>query len=305
MMENKNQVILQTKKWLHIVLGICLLIAFFLPWVLWSDTSVKGYDLPAGNFFSISASQFGLKNPFPQLSFAFYIFWLIPVLIVLSLFLAFNNKKTILPAFIAGALSLSLVTVFFLFTKTLIDLGVGENVFKMLQLPAYIAIVAAIGFILTVVPDSHWGKKMIWIIVGPVLAFSAYTIGEKKVWNETHTATDNVTADYTISANELLKEFLTNDSLANANYTEKIITVSGSISEIERTSDSTTNIRFDDPGGSYIAFSFDKEQYGQLNNLKPGDAVSLKGSCSGSFYSEILGTTSISFKRSILNKNKN
>ncbi len=303
-MNSNIQYINPTKKWLHVIFGICLLIAFFLPWVEWNGISVKGYDLPTGNFFSISASQFSLENPFPQLSFTFYIFWLVPALILLSIFLAFNNKKTILSSFIGGALALALFTVFFLFTKTLIDLGVGRNVYQMLQLPSYIAVAAAIGFILTVLPDTGWSKKIIWVVLGPILAFSAYKFGEKKVMAQTHTATDNVPADFSISANDLLNEFVNNDSIANAKYGEKIVVVNGNISQIEKKTDSTTNIRFDHTDGSYIVFSFDKDQYEQVKNINTGDVVSLKGSCSGSIYSAILETTSISFKRSTLYKNK-
>jgi hypothetical protein len=175
----------------------------------------------------------------------------------------------------------------------------------MLQLPAYLAMVAAIGFILTVLPGSHWSKKLIWVILSQVLAFSAYKLGEKKIMAQTYKATDNVVADYTISANDLLNEFLNADSLANATYREKIIVVNGAVSQIERKTDSTTKIRFDHPEGSYIVFSFEKDQYESLKNINEGDAISLKGSCSGSIYSEILETTSISFKRSTLNKNKN
>lgn len=301
-MEQRNQISIQTKKGLHIVFGICLLASFFLPWVQWNDHTVNGFDLPAGNFFAISSSQFGLENPFPQFSFTFYIFWLIPLLILVTILLATRNKKTFLPAFISGALSLSLVTVFYLFTKTLIDLGVGANVYKMLQLPAYVAVASAIGFILTVLPGSVWSKKLFWLLLGPVLAFSAYKFGENKVWSETHRATDNVKAEYSLSATELLNEFIASDSLANAKYMEKIIEVNGNASQVERKSDSTTNIRFDDPSGSYLSFSFDKEHFEELKNINSGDAVSLKGSCSGSIYSEILGITSISFKRSTINK---
>jgi hypothetical protein len=138
--------------------------------------------------------------------------------------------------------------------------------------------------------------------LGPVLAFAAFKFGEKKVMAETYTSTDNVKADYTISATELLNEFIKDESAANARYREKIITVNGNVSQLERTSDSTTNIRFDDPAGSYIVFSFDKGQYEDVMDIKPGDPVSLKGSCSGSIYSQILETTAISFKRSTLNK---
>ena len=39
-----------------------------------------------------------------------------------------------------------------------------------------------------------------------------------------------------------------------------------------------------------------------IQELKEGDPVSLKGSCSGGVLSEILGTESITFKRSSINK---
>ncbi len=304
-MENRDQISSQSKKWQHIVFGACLLISFFLPWVHWGKNVIRGFDLPLGKFFSVSATQFGLENPFPQLSFSFLIFWLIPLLTILGIIIAVNNKKSDLVVYIAGALALSMTTIFFLFTKTLIILGVGNNVFKMLQLPVYLAAISAIGFILTVSTQGQWLKKCAWLLLGPVLAFSAYKFGEKKVMAETYQTTDNVAADYTISATEMLNEFISSDSLANEKYREKIIVVNGNVSQIDRTSDSTTIIRFDDPAGSYIAFSFDKDQYELVKNIKAGDPVSLKGSCSGSIYSEILETTAINFKRSILNKNKN
>ena len=294
-----------TKKWLHIIFGIGLLISFFLPWVKWNETSVAGFDMPARSFFTKSVAEFGPANPFPQLDFTFYIFWLVPALIILSIFLGLTNKKNSLPAFIAGALSLALVTVFYLFTIIVISFGIGSNVYQMLQLPAYVAAVSAFGFILTVPVSRQWIKKASWLFLGPVLAFSAFKFGEKKVMAETHQTTDNVAADYTISSTEMLNEFAKSDSLANAKYREKIIIVNGNASQVEKKSDSTTNIRFDDPGGSYIVFSFEKDQYELVKSINPGDEVSLKGSCSGSIYSEILETTQISFKRSTLNKNKN
>lgn len=301
-MDNKKLITATNKKGMHIVFGIFLLISFFLPWVKWNETLVAGFDLPAGHFFTKSVNEYGPANPFPQLDFTFYIFWLLPVLLLVSIIFAFNKRTTKFPALIAGALSLSLVTIFFLFTKTLIEVGVGRNIYQMLQLPAYVAVAAAIGFIWTVYPGSGWSSKLIWIIAGPVLAFSAYQFGEKKVMVQTYAVTDNVKADFTISANELLNEFLQSDSLANAKYREKIVVVNGSVSQIEKTSDSTTNIRFDHTEGSYINFSLDKDQYEQVKTIKTGDEVSLKGSCSGSMYSEILGTTAINFKRSTFNK---
>ncbi len=80
----------------------------------------------------------------------------------------------------------------------------------------------------------------------------------------------------------MLNEFAKSDSLADTKYREKIIIVNGNASQVEKKSDSTTNIRFDDPAGSYIVFSFEKDQCRLVKSINPWDEVSLKGSCSKS-----------------------
>lgn len=292
----------KTVKWLHLGSGLILLISYFLPWVKWESIKVNGFDLPAGNFFHISETNFKLGNPFPQFAFSFYAFWLIPVLIILTIALVSQHKKSAFPAFVAGAMTLSQITVYYLFTNTLVDLGVGHSAFAMLQPAVFIAVIASAIFILTASSTNNWLKKFAWIIIGPVLAFSAYKMGEKYVMSETFTNTTDIKEDYTVNATDLIREFTLNDTAANNKYREKILVVNGKTTQVERLSDSTTIIQFADSTGSYIAFSFEKEQYEKVKEIKAGDEVSLKGSCSGSIFSEILGTTSITFKRSTLNK---
>ena len=291
------------RKWLSILFGAGLLISFFLPWVSWKGYLVSGYDLPRGYFFSLSETKLGLGNPFPQINFSFNVFWLIPAGALASMVLAAVNKKWSLIAFITGALSLSLIAVFFLFTQKLIMLGVGKNVFDMLRPAAWLQAVSAIGLIITTpVTSSALLKKFAWIVAGPVLVFLSFLVMEKYIMGETFSDTADVKADYTVTASEFIHEFEANDSAANKKYREKIIIVNGTPAEVDIQSDSTTNIKFIDSAGSYIVFPLDKNQHEKVKNIKPGDAVSLKGSCSGSVYSEILSTTAISFKRSTLNK---
>lgn len=76
-----------------------------------------------------------------------------------------------------------------------------------------------------------------------------------------------------------------------------MIQVKGDASSVDLLADSTSTIKFADSIGSYAIFSLEKDQFDKVKKLKPGDPVSLKGVCSGSIFSEILGTTSISFKR--------
>ncbi|HET9431029.1 MAG TPA: hypothetical protein VFO70_07625, partial [Chitinophagaceae bacterium] len=79
-----------------------------------------------------------------------------------------------------------------------------------------------------------------------------------------------------------------------------IITVNGKVSDIEA-ADTTFNIKFiDDSSGSYIIFDFQSQHANEARSVRKGDSVSIKGSCSGGIYSDILEATSVSFKRSTL-----
>ena len=288
-------------KWGQIISSLSLLISFFLPWVNWSGSLVSGYSMPLGDFFNISQKVGGPTNPFPQFSFSFYVFWLIPVLAIIITALSFLNKKVAVLSFIAGALSLASLTVYFLFSKTLLDFGVGTKVSLMIQAGFYVQAIAAFFLIVTVFPVKTVAAKTIWLLIGPLFAFGAYTVGEKYIMAETHKDTVDVKADYTVSANELIKEFISNDTATNKKYLEKVLIINGNASVVDIRADSTSNVNFADSTGSYITFSLEKDQFDNVKKIKAGDAVSLKGVCSGSIFSDILGTTSISFKRAILN----
>ena len=81
--------------WLHLVFGVGLLITFFLPWVSWSGMPVTGAAIATGDFFKTSVAVSGPENPFPKLAFSFYIFWLIPLLAVISVILVLLKKKVV------------------------------------------------------------------------------------------------------------------------------------------------------------------------------------------------------------------
>jgi hypothetical protein len=293
-------------KWLPAFFAAILLVSFFLPWVAWKDAALSGNAMPSGAFFSAAKEQFGVDNPFPQFSFAFKIFWVIPVAALAVIGFLLLKKNMMWPAIIAGLLSLSLALVYFLFSKNMVDqLGVSKSVWAMTRPWLFIHILAAVAIVLSAVEGKWWLKSGL-VLATALVSIVGFTIVskqvEKKILKETFETTDNIKADYTLSSGELIKEFMTNDSAANKKYREKIVSVNGAASEVEAKSDSTVNIKFVDSTGSYIIFPFEKDQYEKVKNIKAGDAVSLKGSCSGSVYSDILSTTQISFKRSILNK---
>jgi hypothetical protein len=129
-------------------------------------------------------------------------------------------------------------------------------------------------------------------------------IGSGMVWyifTEKFSDTVKQKADFYVNANGFIKEFQQNDHLANNKYSEKIVVVDGIINEIE-TADTTANIKFiDTASGDYVIFAFQQQHLAEAKKLQEGQRVSIKGSCSGGTYSEILGIKYISFKRAALN----
>lgn len=283
-------------KWLLVISSVILVIAFFIPWVAWDKSKITGADMPSGHFFSISAANFNLANPFPRFGFALYIFWLIPVMAAVTLVIVLLNKKYAFPAVLAGLTALAAATVYFLFSRVLADLGAHYS----LQTGIYVTILSAAVIILAGV--RHWPAKILFLVTGPALAWLGFCAGTSFLENEKFDDSANTKAAYTVNAIDLIREFEANDSLANAKYREKIITVKGKISALERPNDSTVNIKFTDTTGSYAIFPFHGEAVAEVRALKEGEAVSIKASCSGGVLSEILGIESITFKRCTINK---
>lgn len=147
----------------------------------------------------------------------------------------------------------------------------------------------------------HNKKKWLrWIL----LAFVVMTLAGGGVFYYVMTATfadtSSEKAAYTISAADMLAEFQQNDSAANKKFSEKIVAVSGLVSEVEG-ADTSATVKFVDTfTGSYLIFDFQSGASRQAAALQPGANVTLKGSCSGSIYSRLRNAHMISFKRSVI-----
>lgn len=145
-----------------------------------------------------------------------------------------------------------------------------------------------------------WAKKL--LIAGLILAVLAAGI-YWYVATEKFSDTKDRAAAFTVSAIDFIREFRTDDSAANKKYREKIITVNGRISELESPDSATVNVKIiDSTTGDYAIFAFQEQHLAEAKKLKTGDSISIKGSCSGVSYSEILDLYYIPFKRSALNK---
>lgn len=144
-----------------------------------------------------------------------------------------------------------------------------------------------------------WSLKKKILVTGSVLALAGVAVAWY-LFTLTFDDTATIQSDYTVQSDAFIKEFLADEKKANGKYTEKIISVSGLISSIEKV-DSSFNIKMSDSTtGSYIIFALQPEQQSKATTLKEGDAVKIKGSCSGGIYSNILESESITFKRCVI-----
>ena len=143
-------------------------------------------------------------------------------------------------------------------------------------------------------------KVLKWsLLIGGILLLTGVTAF---IYFQTLTYDDTaaVKVDYTVEAIPFIKEFEKDSKSANDKYSEKIIAVKGFVTAT-LPADTTINIEMKDTTtGSYIIFVFQQQHLDEAKKINPGDEVTIKGSCSGGIYSEILGSNFISFKRSTI-----
>lgn len=141
-------------------------------------------------------------------------------------------------------------------------------------------------------------KVLKWLSIGFGALFTIAFIVYFYFHTLRHEDTASLSIDYAVEAIPFIKEFEKDQKAANLKYTEKIIAVKGVITATEP-ADTTLNIKMaDTTTGSYIIFAFQEQHMSQAKQLKEGDIVIIKGSCSDGIYSEILDNYFISFKRS-------
>ncbi len=141
-------------------------------------------------------------------------------------------------------------------------------------------------------------RKKVFITLFVLLALGI--AGIVYVFNLKYADSKKETADFTVNASTFINEFAGDNTLANKKYSEKIISVSGRVSSTEQ-ADTTINIKMEDSTtGNYIIFAFQNQYLKEAKQINEGDSVVIKGSCSGGIYSEILESSSVSFKRCTL-----
>ena len=138
---------------------------------------------------------------------------------------------------------------------------------------------------------------------------AALLIGGVYGWNEYHRGTEslkNVTAAYTVKAEDLINEFEKSDGTSEKKYLGKVLAVNGTVKQVDKDSDGNYTIVIGTPGVmSAVRCSMDSTISEELTSIKEGEAVSVKGNFTGYQKDEtgLLGSD-IQLNRAVLNSNK-
>lgn len=126
-----------------------------------------------------------------------------------------------------------------------------------------------------------------FLIITLVLALAAGVFGYMQ-WNKPKEDISAAKSDETISANELLTAFQTDENAANTKYNDKVVEVSGEVREVTNT-EGKTIIRLD-AGDSMdgVTCELDAEITHKRTDFKTGEPVTFKCTCSGMLMDVVL-----------------
>jgi hypothetical protein len=127
-------------------------------------------------------------------------------------------------------------------------------------------------------PNKLFMKKILIVTAVLVLAAAIYGYFE---FNREEEVLSDVKSDITISANELLTAFQTDEASANTKYNDKVVEVSGEVIQADG-QDGKTIVRLN-AGDSMagVTCELDDKATHKRTEFKQGDQVTFKCTCSG------------------------
>lgn len=123
-------------------------------------------------------------------------------------------------------------------------------------------------------------KKRSKIGIGILIVILAACAYAWHIYNKPHSSAGDQSADVTVEADTLYHQFSSDENTANLKYMNKVIEVSGKLSEIQHNGNSEIWILSTQAGGGgincqlFAGTKVDPEP-------KPGDHVTVKGRCTG------------------------
>lgn len=128
-------------------------------------------------------------------------------------------------------------------------------------------------------------NKIIAVILGfgIISLFIVY-----KIYNKPHVNVSDTKSDITITADQIINDFSSDETKANRSYLDKIIKISGVISELKVVKQKgIITLKTNHDFGSVLCHLSDKASQ-KINSLKEEQTLTLKGICTGFLMDVIL-----------------
>ena len=126
--------------------------------------------------------------------------------------------------------------------------------------------------------------KKIAIIAGIVLLLGIVAV--VYVFNKPHASVGN--PEHLVVASDLISEFEVNESDANKKYLGKAIEVTGTVTEVMEKDNSFVLLLGDSTALSRVSCTLQGSQDSMAYGLRKGDAVTVRGICSGRLLDVVL-----------------
>lgn len=130
-------------------------------------------------------------------------------------------------------------------------------------------------------------KRIIIFAILIIAAVGWYVYHE---YNRTNEDLKDRRADFTLSAPELIAGFEKDTAAANRKYVDKVLAVSGAVKSIDRDGNPVVISLGETGQMSSVQCSMDSTHANDYRQVKEGDAVVLKGICTGGKSEELFGT---------------
>lgn len=163
----------------------------------------------------------------------------------------------------------------------------------------------AIQFILFIIFKKK-KRKIVLLTMLPVLGVGIW-MGLHE-YNRANKDLSKAKADVKISATDMIKEYETNDSMANQKYLGKIIELNGTVKNVEKDDTGDYTIVLGDTGKlSSVRCSMDSLYRDDAAMITAGSSVIMRGACNGYKKNELLGEnlgSDVELNRCVLVKKK-
>lgn len=125
-------------------------------------------------------------------------------------------------------------------------------------------------------------SKTNYIVLAVVALLIAGGAGVYVMWNKPHQDLTADAADFTTSPTELFGEFTADEAAANQTFGNKVVELSGTVSEKKDVGDQGSVILLEVPGEMFgINCAFEPADAASLSSVETGSKITLRGKVDG------------------------